>query len=225
MRYLIVNADDFGASHGINRGILEAHRAGILTSTSLMVYGPWSVEAAAQSRFVPELSVGLHAHLEGSALEDARDCRAELLRQLRRFEELVGRLPSHCDSHHDVHRDPRLLDAFLHLAARCGCPVRRYSPARCVSGFYGQWSGESHPEQIGVESFVRLLDTEVGDGVTEICCHPGYVDDGLRSSYASERELELRTLCHPSVRTALGERAIRLISFDELRWLRAQGCA
>ncbi|PYR01516.1 MAG: hypothetical protein DMF97_07400, partial [Acidobacteria bacterium] len=35
MKYLIVNADDFGASSGINRGILEAHQRGILTSTSL----------------------------------------------------------------------------------------------------------------------------------------------------------------------------------------------
>ena len=39
MRYLIVNADDFGLSHGVNRGVMQAHTAGILTSTSLMVYG------------------------------------------------------------------------------------------------------------------------------------------------------------------------------------------
>ncbi len=37
VKYLIVNADDFGASRGINRGIAEAHTTGIVTSTSLMV--------------------------------------------------------------------------------------------------------------------------------------------------------------------------------------------
>ena len=42
MKCLIVNGDDFGASRGINRGILEAHRSGILTSTSLLVNTPWS---------------------------------------------------------------------------------------------------------------------------------------------------------------------------------------
>jgi len=46
MKYLIVNGDDFGASHGINRGIIEAHQQGILTSTSLLVSTPWSEEAA-----------------------------------------------------------------------------------------------------------------------------------------------------------------------------------
>src|SRR5213078_1507398 len=46
----IINADDFGASRGINRGILEAHERGILTSTSLLVDWPASEEAAALSR-------------------------------------------------------------------------------------------------------------------------------------------------------------------------------
>ena len=55
MKYLIVNADDYGASRGINRGILEAHRRGILTSTSLLVNTAWSGEAAEMSspRAVP----------------------------------------------------------------------------------------------------------------------------------------------------------------------------
>ena len=65
MKYLIVNADDFGASHGINRGIQEAHQRGILTSTSLLVNAAVSREAAELSRTAPELSVGL-----------ARWCRA-----------------------------------------------------------------------------------------------------------------------------------------------------
>ena len=50
MKWLIVTGDDFGASCGINRGILEAHRAGILTSASLLVNRPASAEAAALAR-------------------------------------------------------------------------------------------------------------------------------------------------------------------------------
>ena len=55
MKYLIVNADDFGASPGITRGILEAHADGILTSTSMMVDTPWSAEAASLAGSAPRL--------------------------------------------------------------------------------------------------------------------------------------------------------------------------
>src|SRR5260370_3831130 len=59
-RYLIVNADDFGQSPGVNRGIIEAHERGIVTSASLMVRWPAAAEAAAYARLHPRLSVGLH---------------------------------------------------------------------------------------------------------------------------------------------------------------------
>ena len=229
MKYLIVNGDDFGASRGINRGILEAHRVGILTSTSLMVDMLRSEEAVALLRGAPDLSVGLHACMDGEAggpaslLVTENGCRAELHRQLRRFEELMGRLPTHVDSHHHVHRDPRLLPRFLELAARCGCPLREYSSVRCVLSFYGQWGGETRREQIGVEGLVRLLQTEVRDGVTELCCHPGYVDVEVRSSYSTEREIELRTLCDPALRESLEQRGIRLIGFRDLPGLPTGG--
>jgi predicted glycoside hydrolase/deacetylase ChbG (UPF0249 family) len=64
MRYLVVNADDFGSCSGVNRGIAEAHARGIVTSTSLMVGRPASEEAALVARAFPALSVGLHASFE-----------------------------------------------------------------------------------------------------------------------------------------------------------------
>ena len=62
-RYLIVNADDFGQSHGVNRGIMQAHRRGIVTSASLMVRWLAASEAAAYAREHPSLSLGLHVDL------------------------------------------------------------------------------------------------------------------------------------------------------------------
>ena len=59
-RYLIVNADDFGQSRGINRGIMEAHEQGIVSSTSPMVRWPAAPEAAAYARSHRSLSLGLH---------------------------------------------------------------------------------------------------------------------------------------------------------------------
>jgi hopanoid biosynthesis associated protein HpnK len=59
-RRLIVSADDFGLSRGINAGILAAHQNGILTNASLMVRGAAASEAVALARATPTLSVGLH---------------------------------------------------------------------------------------------------------------------------------------------------------------------
>ncbi|HEX6535689.1 MAG TPA: ChbG/HpnK family deacetylase [Gemmatimonadaceae bacterium] len=222
VRYLIVNADDFGASRGINRGILDAHRHGIVTSTSLMVTTPWSEEAAVLARQAPELDIGLHVDLSGTTLEcgtglfNGEHCDAELRHQVQRFHALVGRAPTHVDSHHNAHRDARLLPSFLKIAHRHRLPLREHSPARYCSKFYGQWGGETHLEQIGVRGFARLLDGEVGEGITELGCHPGYIDPELRSGYVIEREAELRTLCDPDLPTLLAARRIRLIHFGDL---------
>ena len=59
-RCVIVNADDFGQSPGVNRGIIEAHQHGIVTSASLMVNWPAAAEAAAYGRAHADLSLGLH---------------------------------------------------------------------------------------------------------------------------------------------------------------------
>lgn len=222
-KYLIVNGDDFGASHGINQGIVEAHRYGILTSASLMVNIPCSEEAARLSRELPDLSVGLHVTLTtedgapGIGLVSAARCRDELHCQFQRFRALLDRLPTHLDSHHNVHRDPRLLPHFLDLTRQYDFPLREHSQVRYFPNFYGQWDdGETHLEHIGVESLVKMLESEVGDGITELGCHPGYIDPDFHSSYSLERETELRTLCDPRIRTRLSDLRIELIGFRDL---------
>jgi predicted glycoside hydrolase/deacetylase ChbG (UPF0249 family) len=216
-RVLIVTADDFGISRGVTRGIVEAHREGILTSTSLMVSRPAAVEAAALGRACPALSVGLHLELDPGA----PDLPTQLDRQLDRFTELVGAPPTHVDSHHDVHRDPRVLPHVRAWADRFSVPVRGWSAVQHLPKFYGQWGGETHLEQISVAGLLHLLDAELGPGVTELTCHAGYVDEGLASSYTIEREAELRTLCDARVPPALAERGIRLAGFRDLAALLA----
>lgn len=205
MKYLIVNGDDFGMSRGINRGIIAAHEHGVLTSASLLVDTPWSEEAATLSRGAPGLSVGLHADITGD------ECRDQLKRQFDRFHQLLGQPPTHLDSHHNVHRNPRSLPCFREFAEQYHVALRESSPIHCLSRFYGRWAGDSHPEQVTVENLVRLLAVELRDGVTELSCHPGYVDADLPSSYAAEREVELRTLCNSAIRPALSELGILLI--------------
>src|SRR5437762_14193873 len=89
MKWLIVTADDFGMSRGINLGIVRAHRGGILTSASLLVNRPASEEAAALGRECPTLSLGLHLELDPT--HPAR-VPAELEHQVASFQQLVGEI-------------------------------------------------------------------------------------------------------------------------------------
>lgn len=213
MKWLIVTADDFGIGRGVNRGIVQAHQEGILTSASLMVDRPATAEAIALAHDCPDLSLGLHLEFDLAEPERVPDA---LERQLGRFVRLVGALPTHADSHHDVHRDPYVLSHVLRWARRAGLYVRGLSRVHHLSKFYGQWGGQTHPEQIDVAGFLRLLDGEIRDGVTELTCHPGYVDSGFASSYAAERELELQTLCDPRSRQGISARGISLIGFRDV---------
>jgi len=214
MKSLIVNGDDFGASPGINRGVIEAHEKGILTSTSMMVDRLASAEAARLVGRHPKLGVGLHVELD--SVGDLRPPEAEIERQLERFVELSGHRPTHIDAHHNVNREASLLPAFVAVAERHELPLRGHCGVRHIATFFGQWDGESHPEQVGRSALADILDAELEDGFNELCCHPGYVDAELESSYSSEREAELATLCDPEVAALLSERGIRLVTFREV---------
>jgi chitin disaccharide deacetylase len=71
MKQLIVNADDFGMAPGVNRAVVEAHRTGIVTSTSLLANAAAFDEAVAAARAHPSLAVGVHLNLtEGRPLSN-----------------------------------------------------------------------------------------------------------------------------------------------------------
>jgi predicted glycoside hydrolase/deacetylase ChbG (UPF0249 family) len=219
---LVVNADDFGYSRGINRGIAEAHDRGIVTSTSLMVNAPQVAEAAALARTRPALSVGIHVNFtnEGDRLVEFTDpaaCRAELERQLARFEALMGRPPTHLDSHQHVHRGRTPRPIFQEVAARLGVHLRDEPPVAYKGGFYGQWEfGVSEPEKISVAFLSRMLREEFTEGAYELCVHPGYFDEAASFVYHRDRELELATLTAPAIRSLITELGIRLVGWREL---------
>jgi predicted glycoside hydrolase/deacetylase ChbG (UPF0249 family) len=221
-RTVIFNADDFGVAAGINRGIVHCHGLGVLTSTSLMVYGRAAQEAAKLAREHPALAVGLHWDLDGRRapapdLADPIAVRAELELQLGAAERLLGRAPTHLDSHHHVHRDGEVLPHALEIAARTGLPLRGSSDVHYIGGFFAQWEpGVDELEHVSVAALASILENELAAGWTEIGCHPGYVDDDFRSAYRAPREAELATLTDPAVRTLLDDLGLRLASFAEV---------
>ena len=224
-RVLIVNADDFGRSPGVNRGIAIAHEKGIVTSASLMVRRPAAKEAAAYALQHPRLSLGLHVDLGEwvyrnggwDAVEEApRSPEQELRRQLSAFLTLAGRAPTHLDSHQHVHRQAEAGPMFAAVARELGVPLRGCHPTiRFCGDFYGQTArGEALPRAISVEALIDLL-SALPDGVTELGCHPGLgTDDDL--PYGRERSLEVQSLCDPRIRRAIETHGIELRSFAEL---------
>jgi predicted glycoside hydrolase/deacetylase ChbG (UPF0249 family) len=227
-RNLIVNADDLGLSRAVNAGIAAAHERGIVTSASLMVRQGAAPAAAVYARAHPDLAVGLHIDLgqwdyengewmvayERCAPDDEVAVEAECRAQLELFRRLLGRDPTHLDSHQHTHMSEPVAGVAERLATELEVPLRD----RKISyegAFYGQTGkGEPVPEGISVESLVAIVAALPG-GWTELGCHPGLGMAG-ESSYGSEREEEVRTLCDPRVREAIDGEGVELRSFAEV---------
>jgi predicted glycoside hydrolase/deacetylase ChbG (UPF0249 family) len=226
-RHLIINADDFGLSTGVNRGVADCHIRGVVTSASLMVNRPGVLEAVAISRDLPQLSIGLHWDGGGEGLpeldrSDVPRVREEFHRQLDRFHTLLGHGPTHVDSEAHAHRKHGLLPVFQELVEPLGVPLRHDGTVRFVGGFYAQWHyGESEPEHISVGALEEMLRLEIEEGWTEFSCHPGYCSpDYAGSVYYADRELELNTLTDSGIQREIDRLGIRLASYAD--WNRAR---
>jgi predicted glycoside hydrolase/deacetylase ChbG (UPF0249 family) len=229
-KYLIVNADDFGQSLGVNRGIIKAYGCGIVTSTSLMVRWPAAADASAYAREHPSLSIGLHVDLGEKSFRagewvplyevvpshDPIAIRDEIFHQLDVFHRLLGQAPHHLDSHQHVHLREPVRTILLEVSQQLRIPLRHCSAGISYCGsFYGQSAeGVPLPHVISVRGLIRILET-LPAGCTELGCHPAACCD-LDTMYRYERLKELRVLCAPQVKAAIVAMGISLCSFTSL---------
>lgn len=229
-RFLIVNADDFGKSPGVNWGVIKAYEYGIVTSASLMIRWDGAKGAATYARKRRNSFLGLHidrgewvyekgkwsTNYEVVRFHNAQAVAQEVANQMERFIQLVGRPPTHLDSHQHVHRQEPLRSILIHMARKIRIPVRHFNPNIHYCGkFYGQTKfGLPNPRAISLSNLVNIFKT-MPPGYTELGCHPGAVND-LQSVYRSEREQELKVLTDPQARKALTEMKIQLRSFGDL---------
>lgn len=159
MKYLILNADDFGYSHGVNYGIIESHLRGVLTSTTLMAGMPGFEHAVSLAKAHPSLGVGVHLTLTCGRpvlsghrtlaepngdfhrvsyyhTDDQPLDQDEVYREWKaQIEKVIaaGIQPTHLDSHHHVHTFRNLEDVFVRLAREYDLPVRN-SRRDCTDG-------------------------------------------------------------------------------------------
>jgi predicted glycoside hydrolase/deacetylase ChbG (UPF0249 family) len=213
-RQLIVNADDYGRSPGVSRGILEAHRDGIVSSTTVMINQSGIEEHLQAALEYPTLGIGQHlvftqgrpvlhhrsvpslVNRHGVFLDhhtlwaqpervSLEQLELELTAQIKRFITQAGRPPDHLDCHHFVHLHPPFFRVYVNLASRFSLPLRVPIP----------------------------LETEVGRAAEHLVFLEDFPQDVVRDLIAANSaQIKAHHLVHPAhfVATFFGKAALHL---------------
>lgn len=220
---LIVNADDFGYSRGVNNGIVDSHLYGIVNSTTMMMNMPGTDHAIELAKKNPSLQVGIHLVLtcgkpllddvpslvdeDGSFKRLSRlkenmeisliELESEWTAQIERFLE-SGLNLTHIDSHHHVHTFKEFLPVIQKLANKYQLPVRTngYERIEGVEAFSDFCLVDFYGDGV-TNNYFQVLSERLKKGQkVEVMCHPAYLDSILLSgsSYTHYRLNELDVL-------------------------------
>jgi chitin disaccharide deacetylase len=277
-RVIALCADDYGLSHGVSLGILKALDAERLTAVSALVNGPrWPAMGRELLRHCDNADVGLHFNLtlgrplgpmpsfapKGNFPPVAKvirqalrgklpiaEIRAEIDRQLDRFEAVMERAPDFVDGHQHVHGLPGVRDALLealearrlagrawlrnpadgaHRIALRRAHARKAFAARGLTGGFRR-AAKRHGFAMN-DGFAGFSDFNPGKDYARsfetylrapgrrhlVMCHPGHVDDELKSldPVTITREQELAFLLSPQLPELLAKRGFRLARLSE----------
>lgn len=219
---ILVNADDFGLTKGINEGVIDAHINGVVTRTTLMMNGMAVEDAIKLAKETPSLKVGIHltlsfgkplnkletnlltndsGHFKYTSTEvsltqtEIEQVKIEWTTQIEEFLK-TGLTLDHIDSHHHVHGWQDLKTVVQELSDQYNLPVR-----------YTE-SLKDKPEQLLTENlWLNFYKEGINDQLfeelsslpyhsIEVMVHPAVVDTDLRqiSSYTDFREKETQIL-------------------------------
>lgn len=243
---LIVNADDANLTAGVNRAILEAHEEGIVTSTTFLINLPVETKTVKSFLKAGRLGTGLHLNVSlGSPVTKQREIpslvsetgfrkRDSLLTrlpkasevlleyrgQIRLFRKCFGRMPTHLDTHHQLHDHPFFLRVLIAAAREFRLPVRRSSlwnssrirpPVACAARLLG----DLRPEKYWRKKTLADALKKIPSGVTEIMCHPGLLDQDLRAvtSFTTGRFKEYQVFRSGALRKRVESQGIRLTHY------------
>lgn len=216
---LIITADDYGMSSRFNQGILEAARAGLITSISVMIKRKYIRKSELLN--LPA-SLGLHLELEPSSPY------REITAQIERFKKRLGRPPAYLDGHQHQHVTPENIDRVIRAAIHYHLPVRsRLLTDRLVLKHGGVSTPDNfvswHPARLPV--LAERLDKSRALPISELVVHPGYYDARCLYPYNQEREAELAFLRSPNFQELI--QPFRLVGYtylnDSAHYVRAAG--
>lgn len=211
MKRLIINADDFGFTKDVNAGIVQAHRAGILTSTTLMANGNAFEDAVRLARETPTLDIGCHLVLvQGRSLVTGwefpeklgkawaalitrrLDVYAELRAQIEKILN-AGIRPTHLDSHKHTHVLPHVFRQVVRLAHEFDIPYVRLPldhtapfarvPSDLASRYY---------RRLARDTRVKMTDHFLGFRLTG-----SLTEKTFAATLACVREGTTEFMCHP----------------------------
>ncbi|MDQ0227340.1 chitin disaccharide deacetylase [Metabacillus niabensis] len=242
MSYLIVNADDFGLSRGVNYGIIESHKNGIVTSTTLMVNMPAAKHAVSLAKKFRTLAVGIHLnltvgkpihpnvpslvndkgyfHSKKDILNKANvfEIENEFRAQINEFYRL-GLDPTHLDTHHNLHGTEPVNSIVKVLADEYKLPVRQlYKDKKSMNKL--EFCSKFHGDDATYETLLDIVECARINPI-EMMCHPGFVDHHLlkHSSYNIQRIKELDILTNSLTITTIQKANIKLRTFKDLGFI------
>lgn len=223
MTKIIINADDFGFSRGVNYGIVDSHLKGIVTSATMMMNATATKHAITLAKETPSLKVGVHLVLtwgrpllhdvptlvdesgnfkkqpfvygdpESISLDDLE---REWTAQIEKCLN-AGLAPSHLDSHHHMHGIKEFYPVIKKLSEKYKLPVRNGGTHFTdIPTLTDVFLDDFYGEGI-TENYFEKLGERVKPGTSiEVMTHPAYIDETLmqESSYNMQRIKETRIL-------------------------------
>ncbi|MCL2798832.1 MAG: ChbG/HpnK family deacetylase [Endomicrobia bacterium] len=224
VKRLIVNADDFGYTKDINKGIIYAHKNGIVKNTTVLTDREAFEDAVFLSKENPGLKTGLHIDLDefleikrpggiitGFKIKPtAQQIMDKINIQLDKFLN-AGLKLSHIDSHHHAHLLPEVLPIVMQKAKELGVPVRFcpgfYKDTETIKKIKCMLNSESIKYPHFINGWYWGNIDEKYD-TAELMVHPEFNDPW--------RESETANCCNPNLIQYLKEQNIEIISFEEI---------
>ncbi|WP_195266036.1 MULTISPECIES: chitin disaccharide deacetylase [unclassified Clostridium] len=238
---LIINADDFGFSRGVNYGIIDAYRNGVVRSTSIMAGMPGFDHAVELLEECPNLGCGVHLTL--SAYKPVLDSHKTIVdengffyKRINPDEDVEGfdleeiykefcaqieKVKSrgieitHLDSHHHVHTFEFLKPVMEKLLEKYNLPIRG---GLCYELDYDKiipYDGLFYNETVNIDAFKQLKSKLEKYEILETMSHPAYVDSFIMetSSYNIKRAEELKILTSKELKELIESMGIELCNY------------
>lgn len=239
---LIINADDFGYSKGVNYGIIDAYKNGIVRSTTIMAGMPGFDHAIKLAKENKELGVGVHLTLTSykPVLDSHKDIVNEqgyfdkglytkeniininLEEIYREFEAQIEKVKSsgieitHLDSHHHVHTLKELKPIMEKILAKYKLPIRGGLKYEINYDKVVDFKGTFYDKEVNIKGFENLL--KESKGIFDVMSHPAYLDKFLfdSSSYSIKRIEELELLTSEEIKSLIKEKGVKILNYRDI---------